>query len=230
MPDFAEFVPYVVPFIAGVLVLRLLLDLLRALGQRGEARVRAVRSAWGRFTLNLFYGAFLTPVLAAFLNLRLNPMPLWVLLLVGGVGAALHTSLMAGRGKALGQGQPGAGPAPAAPPPQRRSAAGKERRQAAVSPAAPSLAVQRLDSAEQAIAKLPYPPARVGREMPLPSEQAEAWAGRQEARLEHLLQGRELAAAKLRLSTVKSLLLLGQIGPSEADQDVDMVLRQAGRG
>lgn len=83
---------------------------------------------------------------------------------------------------------------------------------------------------EQAIGKLPMPLARIGREQPLSSVQADAWFGRQEARLARFLKGKELGAARLRLSTVKSMLLLGQIGVGEADGDVDMVLRRAARG
>lgn len=85
-----------------------------------------------------------------------------------------------------------------------------------------------VGTTEWAIARLPLPFHKAGHP-PLPSEAAEAWFERQEARLGAALQGKDLAAARLRLSTVKSMLLLGYLTVAEADKDVSVVMREGRR-
>ena len=217
-----------VPLIIGVLVLRLVLESMLSMGWRGARRDNSVRLSLSRLTTPLLVAGFLISLVATIVGVRLNVVPFWVLVMLGGLIWILRTNrLLAERGQVVGEGLP---PLPN-PPPLRRLEQRSGRAQipgesaSGETPSGPP-----LDSMEQAIGKLPMPLARIGREQPLSSVQADAWFGRQEARLARFLKGKELGAARLRLSTVKSMLLLGQIGVGEADGDVDMVLRRAARG
>lgn len=246
MPDLAGFAPYVVPVVIGLLVVRLVLSLLWSLTRRGPERAAAVRRAWGQYLTGMFFAGFLLPFLSVVFRQQLNTVPIWVLLFLGGFVAVFHNGALAARAKGAAGPQPRSGaqaPAPAQPrkqKPQQKVAVpvpvGTPVRTRArpmdtpLLPDLPDLQAPAPDSAERVIGKLPMPAVRRGPSEPLPSDRAEIWYERQEARLGSALEGKTLAAARLRLSTVKSMLLLGQIGLREADDDVSTVLGRAGRG
>ncbi|WP_309570116.1 hypothetical protein [Deinococcus sp.] len=229
MPDITEFTPLVVPVIIGVVLLRLVVELLLSLVKPAGQRAAAVRGAWGHFTSVMFLAAFLLPFLTPVLGRPVNTAPLWTLLVVGGIVGALHAALLMPRRRGAGGVQ---AERPAAPV---STTVMKQRKPAPAGPATvrvpPAVRESREpDSAERAIVGLPLPRSEAAQNTPLTGDQADGWYRRQDDRLQRSLSGKELATAQLRLSTVKSMLILGQIGPGDADRDVGLVLRRAGRG
>lgn len=238
MPDLAQIAPLIVPILIGLIVLRLGLELLMVGTRRGKSQLEATQRAWGHYTTAMFFAAFILPFFKTFLAVPIQTGPLWALFVGGLIVSAVHTGWLSARQPKSGGPQPKPQPKAAVPAGAARSTQavpkpplqGEPVIQADTPPALLAQSPSSSLSIDRVMGKLPLPPVSKGRAAPLPLEQAEGWYARQDARLGRVLRGQELAAARIRLSTLKSMLLLGQIGTSEADGDVNMVLRQTGRG
>lgn len=228
MPDFASFTPFVTPVVIGLIVVRVLVQLAGAYRRQGNERRLAVSRAWANYFSLMILALFVLPLAGSLLGMRLSSGLVWPWLIIGGVLGSVHQSTFKGSQRSARTGRVQV-PAPAKA--TRATPAAKPTPSSPVLPvSATDLVREAVDPTERIIGKLPMPLTRKVQSNPLPSEVAENWYARQDARLGQALTGKELAAARLRLSTVKSMLLLGQLGVSEADDDVNMVLRQAGRG
>lgn len=228
MFDYAQYAPLIVPIFVGLILLRLVFGLLLAHTKRGAERAQAVRRSWGQFTTTLFFAAVLLPIIKTSVGLSIDTSLFWPLLIMGGIAGTLHNAALATRNKAagmLGENQPTTKPTAK---PNAKAAASKPAgaAKAANTPQpAPLVYGSETQSLDRAISQAPFPKAQAGRAEPMTNERAEVWYALQDARLQAGLQGKELAAARLRLSTLKSMLLLGQIGRSEADGDVSTILQ-----
>ena len=212
----AQLTSTVIVLVAAGLNVLLLLAGLRGAGRKDNPLLP-------RFVRSMIFTIIFLPLILRFLNLPTQSTALlWPLLLVGAVVAAVAGAVKSARtGSVSVPRLPGLdGTArPVRPEPSL------------VEPypwLESELQAPRVGTTERAIARLPLPMHKT-QHSPLESELADAWFERQEVRLGRALQGKELAAARLRLSTVKSMLLLGYVSVSEADKDVEVVIREGRR-
>ena len=217
--EMAQVASWVIVLVAVGMNVKLLVAGLRGAGRKQKPLL-------ARFVRSMIFTIVFLPLILRFLNLPVQATALlWPILILGAVVAAgsdLVTGSRGHTGKKQGPGRVGSPALPRVETPLPSSAGPYPWLES-------PLQAPGVGTTDRAIARLPLPFHKT-EHPPLESALAEAWFERQEARLGRALEGKELASARLRLSTVKSMLLLGYLTVPEADKDVGMVIREGRRG